>query len=147
MRVTVGCSDLFDSIYCFAWSKIYSKFFVRDFFCWLFTCVYFINWINVHWSWNLSLVVLENCQWAISKPDICIFSPHRFVEGCGEGDSFWYFAYRHQYIYWLKFNHYILFMLIVVGISFRILRRRTQRTLQIICLWTSQKKISLKLCI
>ena len=35
-----------------------------------------------------SLGVLENCQWDVSKPDIQIFLPHMFMEGCGEGDGF-----------------------------------------------------------
>ena len=74
-RVTVGCSDLFDSIYCFAWSKIYLKFFVQAFFYWLFTCKYHIYWTRVHWSWNLSLGVIANCQWAVSKPDTWISLP------------------------------------------------------------------------
>ena len=74
-RVPVGCSDLFASIDCFVWCKITFKFFVRAFFCLSLTCVYHIYWISVHWSWNLSSSVIANCQWAICKPDVRIFSP------------------------------------------------------------------------
>ena len=35
----------------------------------LFVC---IDWISVYWFWNLSLLVIENCPWAVSKPDIQI---------------------------------------------------------------------------
>ena len=97
-RVPVGCSDLFPSIYWFAWSKISSTFLVQAFFCWLLTCLYNIYRSRIHLSWILSLGVLENCYWALYKPDIRIFSPRRFVEGCGEGASFCDFSCRHQYI-------------------------------------------------
>ena len=86
--VLVGFSDLFASIYCFDWSKISFELFVQAFFCWLLTCVYHIYWIRVNWSWNLTLVVLTNCMWVVSKPDILICSPCRFVEVCGEGTGF-----------------------------------------------------------
>ena len=44
-----------------------------------------IYWIRVHWSWNLSLGVLANFLWAVSKPDMRIFFPCKFTEGYGEG--------------------------------------------------------------
>ena len=64
------------------------KFFVQDFLSLLLTCVYHICWIRVHWSWNFSLGVSENFQWAVYKPHIHICFPRRFVEGCGEGEVF-----------------------------------------------------------
>ena len=94
-RVLVGCSDLFASIYCFSWSIISFKFSVKALFCLLLTCVYHIYWISVHWSWNLSSGVLENFQWAISKPDTRICFPHRFLEGRGKGASFCGFTCIH----------------------------------------------------
>ena len=87
-RVTVGCSDLYVLIDCFYWSKISFKLFVQYLFI-LLNFVYHIYWINVNFSWNLFSVVSENCQWDVSKPDIWNFFPCRFVEGCGEGASFY----------------------------------------------------------
>ena len=49
-----------------------------------------INRIIVHWYWNLSSGVLENCQWAVSKKDIRIWSPHRFVQDLVKGSG-WVF--------------------------------------------------------
>ena len=49
-----------------------------------------IDWIIVNWYWNLSSGVLENWLWDISKPDIRIWSPHRYVEGRGK-DIGWIF--------------------------------------------------------
>ena len=66
-RVPVGCSDLFASTDYFAWSKKSLHFLIKDFFCWFLTCVYCIYWVSVHWSWNLSSGVLENCLWKVSK--------------------------------------------------------------------------------
>ena len=74
------------------------KFFVQYFLCLLLTCVYHIHWVEVHWSWNLSSGELENCQWAVSKPDVRVCFPRRFVEGRGEGASFCDFICRHQCI-------------------------------------------------
>ena len=51
-----------------------------------------IDLISVNLYWNLSSGVLENCLWAVSKPDIRIWFHRRFVEGCGEGYS-WAFLY------------------------------------------------------
>ena len=67
-------------------------------FCWLLTCVYHIYWIRVHWYWNLSLGMLENCQWAIYQPDIEICFLCRFVKGHGEGASFCDLTCNCQYI-------------------------------------------------
>ena len=53
-RVSVGCLDLFTPKYWFAWSKIFFKLSIQDFFYWILTYVYFIYWIIVHWSWNVS---------------------------------------------------------------------------------------------
>ena len=53
-------------------------------FCLFLTCIYLIYWMNVHWYWNVSLGVIENCMWAISKPEIWICFPCRFVEGRDE---------------------------------------------------------------
>ena len=100
----VGCSDLFASIDCFDWSKISFKFYVKALFCWLLTCVNHIYWIRVHWSINLSTGVLENCQWAVSKPDIRIWFPRRFLVGYDEGAGFCDFTFCHQYIDWLQVN-------------------------------------------
>ena len=77
---------------------IYFKLLVQAIFRWLLTCLYNIYRSRIHLSWILSLGVLENCYWALYKPDIRIFSPRRFVEGCGEGASFCDFSCRHQYI-------------------------------------------------
>ena len=96
VRLPVGCSDLFASIDLFTWYKTSFKFFAQDLFCWLLTCVNNMFWISVHWSWNFSSGVSENCQWDVSKPDIQICHPHRFVEGSGEGDDFCDFTYLHQ---------------------------------------------------
>ena len=35
--------------------------------------------------------MLENYLWGVSKLDIQIFFPNRFLEGCGEGDG-WVFV-------------------------------------------------------
>ena len=86
------------------WSKKSFKLFSKSFFCWMFTCVYHIYWIIVHWYWNLSLGVIENCQWSISKPDMRICFPCRFVEGCGEVSGFCDLTYCHEYIDWLQGN-------------------------------------------
>ena len=95
VEVPVGCSDLFSSIDWFYWSKISFKFFVQSFFL---NCVYHIYWISVYWSWNLSSNVLKNCLWDISKPDISILFPRRFVGGHGKGAGFCDFTCIHQYI-------------------------------------------------
>ena len=60
------------------------KIIIQAFLCWFLNCVHHIYWISVHWSWNLSLGVIPNFQWDVSKPDICICFPCRFVEGLGE---------------------------------------------------------------
>ena len=72
----------------FGVSKISFKIFFQAFFCWLLTCVYHIYWIRTHWYWNLSLVVIENFQCAVYKPDIRIWFLSRLVEVCGEGAVF-----------------------------------------------------------
>ena len=96
LRVLVGWSGLFASIDNFSWSKISFKLFVQALFCWFLTSVYHIYWIHINWSWNLSLVVLENCQWSVSKTDTQIYYPHRSVEGRDEGDGFCDFTSHHQ---------------------------------------------------
>ena len=98
VRVPVGCSAFFASIYCFSWSKISFRFFIQAFFCSFLTCVYHIYWIIIHWFWNLSSGFIENFQWDVYKPDIQICFPHRFVEGRGEGAGFFCFACLRQYI-------------------------------------------------
>ena len=60
-----------------------------------------INRISVHWSWSLSLGVLENFLWAISKPDINILFPHRFVEGSGEGGGWVFILVCFNWLIWL----------------------------------------------
>ena len=82
-RVPFVCSELFTSIYWYAWSKISFNFFTEALFYWLLTCVYHIYWIIVHWSWNLYSGAIGICKWAISKPDIQIFFPLRFFGGRG----------------------------------------------------------------
>ena len=106
-RVPVRCSELFASIDCFAWYKISFKLFAQDLFCWLLTIVYHIYWIRVHWSWNLSLGVIANIQWAVSKPYIQICVYHRFLEGRGEGDVFLFHLYPS--IHWLVSRQFIKF--------------------------------------
>ena len=91
LRLMVGCSDLFASIYCFDWSKISFRFFVQTFFCWLLICV-----VNRCMSWRCMLLVLssgfiENFQLVVSKPGIQICFLHSFVEGCGECAVFLWF--------------------------------------------------------
>ena len=86
----------------FAWYRISIKFFVKALFCWLFTRVHHIYWIIVHWSWNLSSGVIENCQWAISKPNIQICFSLRLMEVCGEGDGFCDCTCHNQYIDWIQ---------------------------------------------
>ena len=54
--------------------------------------------ISVCWYWNLSLGVLENCLWAVSKPDIWIGLPRRFVEGCDEGDVWVFIIFRFNWL-------------------------------------------------
>ena len=100
-RVPVCCSYLFASIYWFAWSKTFIQFLVQAFFCWLLSCVYRIYWIIVHFYWNLSLSLLANCQWAVSKLDVQIFFHRRFVEGRGKVTGIYDFTFRHQYINWV----------------------------------------------
>ena len=128
--VLVVCSDFFASIYWFDWSKKYFKLFIQYLFCWLPTCVYFIYYISVHWSWNLSLGTLENFQWAVYKPGIQICFPHRFVEGRGKGTDFCYFNFPHQYIDWHQVKHPRFFRLIGVCISFSSWRISTWSTIQ-----------------
>ena len=57
----------------------------------LFVC---INWNSTNLSWNLSLDVLANCLWDLSKPDIQTCFPRMFVEGRGEGAG-WVFRLVH----------------------------------------------------
>ena len=88
VRVLVGCEDLFASIDWFSWYNISFKFFIQALFCRFFTCVYHIYCIRFLWYWNLTSGVLENCQWAVSKPDTRSFFPCRILEGCDKGASF-----------------------------------------------------------
>ena len=87
-KVTVWCSDFFDSIDFFYWSKNILEVIHTSLLFLLLTCVYHIYWISVHLSWKLFLGVLENCQWTVSKLDIKFCFPRRFVESRDEGDSF-----------------------------------------------------------
>ena len=73
-RVPVVCSQFFTSIDWFSWSKISFEFFVKDFFCWLLTCVYWIYWIIINLYWNLSLGVSTNFLWDVSKSDIQLYT-------------------------------------------------------------------------
>ena len=50
----------------------------------------FIDWVNVHFSWNFSPGMIENCIWTVSKLDKRICFQCRFVEVRGEG-SIWVF--------------------------------------------------------
>ena len=74
------------------------KLFIQSFLGWLFTCVYHIYCIIVHWSWNLSSGVIENRQWSVYKLDIQICFPRMILEGSGEVVSVFYFTFRNQYI-------------------------------------------------
>ena len=84
-RVTVACNLLLILIYYFDWSNISFKLFSQDFLCRFLTCLFFIYWISVHWSWNLSLGLIENFLWVVSKPGIRIWFPWSYVEVHGEG--------------------------------------------------------------
>ena len=95
-------SYLLASINFFAWNKISLKLFFQASVCWLLTFMYHIYWIVVHWSWNLSSGMIKTFQWAVSKPDIWICFPCRFLEGCGEGDGFLNFKCFHKYIDWIQ---------------------------------------------
>ena len=88
VRVLVECNCFLAWIYYFNWYEISYKSFTQAYFCLFLTCLYFNYWISVHWSWNLSSVVIANCLWAVSKTDIRISSPCRIVEGRGEGAGF-----------------------------------------------------------
>ena len=101
-RVPVGCSYFSASIYWFYWSKISFKFFSQAFFSILLNFVYHIYFISVYWSWNLSLGVMENFQWAVSKPDILTWFLWRSVEVRGEGDSFCDCTCLQEYIDWIQ---------------------------------------------
>ena len=46
--------------------------------------------------------MVANCQWDVSKPDIRIFSPCRFLEGHGEGAIFCDFTCNYQLIDWIQ---------------------------------------------
>ena len=80
VRVPVECNWFLTSIDCFYLSQISFKFFAQDFLCWFLTCLFFIYWVSVSWSWNFSLGVIENCLWGVSKPHIHICFPCRL--GC-----------------------------------------------------------------
>ena len=129
VSVPVGCSDLFASIDCFDWYKIYLKLFFHALFFLLLNFVHLIYWIRVHWSWNLYLGVVENCQCDVSKPDIHVWYLHRFVEGCDEGASFCDFTCHHQYTDCIQVNHTKFSKFVFVYTSFSSVRRNTQRTL------------------
>ena len=53
---------------------------------------------------NLSLSVIANYQWVVSKPYIQIFSPCRLVEGHGKVAVFCGCTFFYQYIDWIKGN-------------------------------------------
>ena len=72
--------------------------------------------------------MIANFQWAVSKPGIWICFSRRFVEGCGEGDSF-YFVYCNQYIDWLQVS-YSIYSSVVFG-SY-VLAQVTQRSIGLI---------------
>ena len=59
-----------------------------------------INWISVHWYWNLSSGMLETFLWDVSKAAIGICFPYMFVGGLGEGYG-WVFRLVH--INWFLF--------------------------------------------
>ena len=46
--------------------------------------------------------MIENCQWAVSKPDIQILSPRRSLEGRDEGAGFFNYTCCNQYIDWIQ---------------------------------------------
>ena len=72
----------------FAWYKIFFKFTNRDFLCWFLTCVFWINWISIHWYWNVSLGLIGIFIRDVCKQDIWILFPFRLVE-CGfEGEIY-----------------------------------------------------------
>ena len=96
-RVTLWYSYLFTLIDLFYWSKISFKFFVQALFCWLLTFVYHIYWIRAHSSWTFYLGVFENYQWEVSKLDIWIWFPRRFM--CRTMSS--------RYIIWLIPQHWL----------------------------------------
>ena len=64
-RVMVVCNFLLMSINCFSWYKNPSKLITQCFHCWLLTFVFFVYWIRMYWSWNLSVGVNVNIMWAV----------------------------------------------------------------------------------
>ena len=95
-RVPVECNCLFKSIGFFAWYKTSFKFLAQAYFCWLSTCVYWIYLISIHWSWNLSSIVIENLLWALSKLEMRILFHLNFVEGRGKGVGICSYYCHHQ---------------------------------------------------
>ena len=76
---------------------------------------FYIDMIRFHWSWNLSLGVISNCLWDISKPDIWIYFTHRFVEGRDKGYG-WVFRL-------VRFNLLILLISNLLQVIFQALFR------------------------
>ena len=64
-RAPVWCSLLSAPIGYFSWYIISFNFIAQDFLCWFLTYLFSIYSIIIHWSWNLSSVVIANCLWAV----------------------------------------------------------------------------------
>ena len=78
MQVIIIYSIYYSSIVVLCIIVVIFPSFISDLLVWIY-------WIRVHWYWNLSSGVLENCLWGVSKPYVQICFSHRFVEGCGKG--------------------------------------------------------------
>ena len=74
--------------------------------------------------------MIENFQWEVSKPDVRIFFPHRFVEGRGKGSGFLispvvintligFKVVPQVHCDWLQVNHINVFLLSFVKCIFR----------------------------
>ena len=102
--VAVECNWFLKSIGCFYWYKTSFKFFKQACFCWFLTCVYWIYWIIVHLSQNLSLSVIENVLWSVYKPDTHICFPSQDHGRSWQGCRFCGYTFNHQWIDWFQRN-------------------------------------------
>ena len=58
--------------------------------------------VRIFWSGSLFLGALENCLWVISKLDIWVFYPYRFVEGQYEGAGCVLILYFINWLNWIR---------------------------------------------
>ena len=97
----VKCNFLLKPIDWFDLSKISLKFFTEAYFCWFLACVYWIYWISIYWSPNLSFGVFANRLWFVSKTDVWILFPHRLVARV----TFFSYTFHYQFIDLLQGNN------------------------------------------